>query len=63
MPEVNPKRGASSTSLDMADVRPRVKIPSPVSLIGKSLLITLPARHDMGGWQMEQGESSSGPSL
>ena len=55
VPKVDPEIGASSTGLDTAEVRPRVEIPSPVSPFGKSLLITLPTRQDMGSCQMEWG--------
>ena len=63
VPKVGLEIGTSSTSLDTAEVRPRVKIPSPMSPIGKSLLISLPMRHNMGGRLMERGEPSSWPSL
>ena len=63
MTEVDLEIGASSTRLDTAEARPRVEIPSPMSPIGKSLPITLPARHGMGGRPMERGEPSSGSSL
>ena len=60
VPAIDPEIGASSTSFDTTEVRPRVEIPSPVSPIGKSLLITLPARHDMGSRSMEGGSLHPG---
>ena len=59
----DPEVRASSTSFGVAEVKPHDEIPSPASLIGKSLLITPPMRHDIGSWPMERGETSSGPSL
>lgn len=47
----------------MAEVKPHNEIPSAVSSIGKSLLITPPIRPDTGSRPMERGETSSGPSL
>ena len=63
VPAADPEVRASFTSFDTAEVRPHAWIPSPVSSIGNSLLITLPMRHDKGSWPMEQGESSSEPSI
>ena len=63
VPEVDPEIEASSTSFDTTEVRPLAKIPAPMSPIGKSLLITLLVRHDMGGRLMERGDPSSRPSL
>ena len=60
---VNPEIGASLTSFDASKVRPSDEISSPVSPIGKSLLITLPTGHNMGSRPMERGEPSFGPSL
>ena len=45
----------------MAEVKPHDDI--PVTPIGKSFLISLPSRLDMGSLPTERGESSSGPSL
>ena len=59
MPAANPEVEASSASFDEAEM----KIPSPVSSIGKSLMITPPAEHDSGSQPTERGESPSGPSL
>ena len=41
VPAVDPDIGTSSTGFDTAGVKPCEEIPSPVFLIGKSLLILL----------------------
>ena len=53
MPIVDPEIRASSTRFDTAEVRHCAEIPTQVSLIGKSLLITPPTRHDMDSRPME----------
>ena len=63
LPTVDPDTGTSSTSFVAVEVKPRDEIPSSVSSIGKSLLITPPVGHDIGSRPMERGETSSGPSL
>ena len=63
MPAIDPEIGASLTGFDAAEVKPRDEIPSPVSLIEKSSLITPPTGHDMGSRPMELGEPSFGPSV
>ena len=63
MPTVDPEIWTFSTSFDTAEVKPHDEIPLPVSPIGKRFLITPPTRHDIGSRPMEQGETSSGPSL
>ena len=63
VPVFDPEIWASSTSFDTEDVRSCAEIPSPMSSVGKSLMITFSTGHDMGSWPMERGEPSSGPSL
>ena len=53
VPAVDPEVEASYTSFGAAEVRPHVDIPSPVSSIGNSLLITPLIRHDTGSWPIE----------
>ena len=61
--EVAPEVGASTTSFDEAKESPRADIPFPTTLIGKSFLVSLPMKHDIGGRPMERGETSSRPFL
>ena len=62
MPAVNPEVGATS-SFGAAKMKPPDEIPSPASSIRQSLLTIPPMKHDKGSRPMEQGETSSGPSL
>ena len=63
MPTVDPEVGATSTSFGVGEMNRHDEIPSPASSIGQSLLTILPMKHDRGSRPMEQGETSSGPSL
>ena len=59
---IGQEMGASLASLDTVEVGPRAEIPTSVSPIGKSLLITFPVRQEMDNRPMEWGDPSSGPS-
>ena len=63
MPAIDPEVKTSSTSFNVARVKLHEKIPSLVSSIGKSLMITPLTEHDMFSRLMAHGESSFGPSL
>ena len=63
MPVADPDIGTSSTNFGVVEMKLHDEIPSPMSSTGKSLLITPLKVHDTGSRLMEQGETSSLPSL
>ncbi|XXG88126.1 hypothetical protein AAC387_Pa12g0380 [Persea americana] len=62
VPTVEPEVGATS-SFGAVEMKPHDEISSPASSIGQSLLTIPPMKQDGSSQQMEQGETSSRPSL